>query len=344
VPTDLSSGALAGQTFYVLSPNLRLPYTLQWSVALEQALGRQQSVTLSYVASAARRLLTSQILNLPNPVTGIWPNPNVGEIWYNDNGPTSDYDSFQAQYQRRMSHGLQALISYTWSHAIDEVSNQFDPGTLERGNADFDVRHNLSAAISYDLPKLNGEHGVSRALAIITNRWSIDSILSARSGAPLNLQAGYRILPDGSFIYVRPDVVPNVPFWVKDSSVPGGQKLNLAAFQPPPTDSNGNFLRQGTLGRNAIAAPGMYQVNLAIRRQVKITERLNLQFRGEMFNILNHPLFGNYANDITNPGIFGQAQSTLANALSSSSIGGGLNSLYQVGGPRSIQLSLKLAF
>jgi hypothetical protein len=255
----------------------------------------------------------------------------------------------QAQYQRRLSRGLQALANYTWSHAIDEVSNEVTAGSLSRGNADFDVRHNFSAAITYDLPKFKGTKPTNRFFKGIVNGWSLSTIFLARTGTPLDLGAGAALIhPDGTRASVRPDVVAGVPFWIKDPTVPGGERLNPAAFQVPPVDPNDPFhvfqARQGTLGRNVVRAPGIYQVNMALARRFNLRERLNLELRAEVFNLLNHPLFGSYDTYFyVGNTTFGIPQSMLGTSMSQTGAGG-LNSLYQIGGPRSMQLSMKLRF
>jgi hypothetical protein len=289
--------------------------------------------------------LTQQRLNqrFPDPFSSPRPNRNFGNIFYTDNGPTSEYQSLQAQYQRRLSRGLQALLNYTWSHAIDTVSNEAENGTLGQGNADFDVRHNFSAAITYDLPKLSG-NGFAKA---ITNGWSVDSVFYARTGTPLNLSAGQYYGDGGILVNARPDVVPGQPFWIKDPSVAGGQRLNPAAFEAPPPFADlppdyGILARQGTLGRNVVRLPGIYQLNIAVRRQFNLGERVKLQVKAEAFNALNHPLFGGYGTN-TCCSDFGVPQSMLSTG-STSAGSGGLNSLYQIGGPRSMQFSARLSF
>ncbi len=355
LPTQFSEpGIQSFFTFFALDPNLQLPYTLQWNVAVEQSLGKQQTITLSYVASAARKLTTTEGLNqldYSNPLTQNRPNPNIGNINYVTNGPTADYRSLQARYQRRFSQGLQALVNYTWSHAVDEVSNDLFFGSgLDRGNADFDVRHNFSAAVTYDFPKLGsaaGSGAIARFVKAIANGWSLDSIFFARTGMPLDLVpiSSYLIVrPDGTSFNLRPDLVPGQPFWISDPTVPGGQRLNPAAFATPPRDSNPAIpedvyypLRQGTLKRNAVYLPGIYQLNMAVRRQFNLGERLKLQLKAEAFNVFNHPLFAGYGNNISYSDL-GVPSNTLSNNF------GGLNKLYQTGGPRSMQFSLRLSF
>jgi outer membrane receptor protein involved in Fe transport len=338
VPTSLpvTSGV------YSNAQDLMLPYTLQWNVSLEQSLGTQQSVSVSYVGSAARRLLTTQTVNSPPGYTtssGPRPNPNFSSIFYTWNGPTSDYDAMQVQYKARLKRGIQALVNYTWSHAIDDVSTDIGSNVLSRGNADFDVRHNLSAAVTYDLPS----PGSAPVLKHIFGNWFLDGIVHAQSGLPVNVTSTSTTI-DGIVVYVRPNVVPGQPFYINDPTVPGGRRFNSAAFTTPPYDpAYPKTLReQGDFGRNVLRGLPIWQVDMGLGRSFKFTERWKLQFKGEFFNIFNHPNFGSYGTTYTSPSTFGVPGTMLRSSLSSS--GFGLSSLYQMGGPRSVQLSLKLTF
>ena len=113
-PTAPYQGAVYG-----FAPHLQLPYTLQWNASIEQALGKSQALTVSYVGSHGSRLLQE---NQFSPVN----NPNVGFFGVGENGLTSDYDSLQVQFRRRLSRGLTALASYTWSHCIDYGSENYN--------------------------------------------------------------------------------------------------------------------------------------------------------------------------------------------------------------------------
>jgi len=115
--------------------------------------------------------------------------------------------------------------------------------------------------------------------------------------------------------------------------------LNPIAFTSVPTDANGNPAQvQGTFGRNVLRGFGAWQIDFSVHRQFNITERVNLQLRSEFFNVFNHPNFSAIDN-VVGDGLFGQATATL-----NQSYGASLNQLYQIGGPRSIQLALKLRF
>jgi hypothetical protein len=132
------------------------------------------------------------------------------------------------------------------------------------------------------------------------------------------------------------------------SQYPGGKALNPEAFTNPPTISPGKPARQGDLGRNALRGFGAAQWDFAVHRDFPIRESLKLQFRAEMFNVLNHPNFGPPSGSFGRGG-FGVASSMLGQylnggALGSNLGGGGFSPLYQLGGPRSIQFGLKVAF
>ena len=244
-----------------------------------------------------------------------------------------------------LSRGLQTLLSYTWAHSIDDVSSDVNyqnvpPGqpSSERGPSDYDIRQTFSAAVSYDIPGPSG--GV---LKEVFGNWSTDSIIYVRSAPPVNVVTGQNpyagSVLSGPDSVQRPDVVPGVPFYLYPTGAPGGKVINPAAFTMPVPATT-----QGDLGRNALRGFGATQWDITLRRQFRFTERIGLQARGDFFNILNHPNFGSPVNYLSDTAQFGQATQMLNNYLGSGGQSGGLNPLYQIGGPRSIQLALKLVF
>jgi hypothetical protein len=349
-PPPITPAGLASGTLFAFDPNLKLPYTLQWNIALEQALGKQQTISASYIGSVGRRLIQSPDISSPNS--------NFGAAILVTNAATSDYDALQLQFQRRLSHGLQALASYTWSHSIDTASasssggsNAFVPSNFanaNRGPSDFDIRNAFSAGVTYDLPAPK----INALTNVILRGWSLQNVIQARSAPPVNIFYGFlpSQLSNGFQTAIRPDVVPGQTFYVFGRQYPGGKGLNPAAFAAPPTDPNtGAPLRQGNLGRNALRGFGATQWDFAVHRDFPIRESLKLQFRAEMFNVLNHPNFGPPIGDLQSPQAvnpqFGQSIQMLGQSLNNGSLGGGgLSPLYQIGGPRSIQLALKLSF
>jgi len=128
-----------------------------------------------------------------------------------------------------------------------------------------------------------------------------------------------------------------VPLELFGSGYPGGKIFNKAAFSAAPAGQQGNF------GRNVLRGFDASQADIGVQRQFRLAEAVGLRFRAEFFNILNHPNFGNPTGSLTSA-LFGRSTQTLANSLGSGGANGGFNPLYQIGGPRSIQLALKLEF
>jgi hypothetical protein len=370
-PPSITPANLAGPggVLIAVDPNLKLPYTLQWNFAVEQELGKQQTLSASYVGAAGRRLLESETISSPNS--------NFSSADLIANTAVSDYSALQLQFRRRLSRGLQALASYTWSHSIDTASAGSNylfnatavPGinpNANRASSDFDIRNAFSVGMTYDVPF--GMH--NRFGNAILRGWSLENIIQARSAPPVNVYSflyGFDSLLNGQTL-VRPDVVAGIPFYLYGPQYPGGKAINntpgavaggcpdgsqsTGPFCAPPSDPNtGAPIRQGNLGRNALRGFGAAQWDFALHRDFPIHESMKLQFRAEMFNVLNHPNFGPPSGDIS--GIlqpnFGLSTQMLGQSLNgggfSSNLGGGaFNPLYQIGGPRSIQLVLKLVF
>jgi hypothetical protein len=320
---------------YAFASHLQLPYTLQWNASIEQALGKSQTFTVSYVGAHAARLLKESNISTPN-------NPTADLFIYWGNGLTSDYDSLQAQFRRRLARGLTALASYTWSHCLDYGSTNYDLG-YQRGNCDFDIRHNLSSVLSYDLPDV-GNGGFAKALF---HHWGLDDRFTARTGFPVTLAGNLSIDPTtGQEYNAGLNLVPDEPIYLYGSNCtsilqglgdlasgqgcPGGRAINPQAFA---NVSSG----LGNAPRNFARGFAASQMDLAIRREFAIHEALKLQFRAEGFNIFNHPNFGSI-NPNFGTATFGQATATLASSL------GVLSPLYQQGGPRSMQFALKFVF
>ena len=319
------------------SEHLQLPYTLQWNFAVQQALGDQQTLTISYVGSHASRLLENTQVN---------SNANFPFLFLIKNGLSSDYNSLQVQFQRRLSRGIQALASYTMGHSIDYGSNNATfPYT--RGNSDFDVRHNFTAAVSYDLPS-GYKNALTRAAL---GHWSLDDRFNARTGFPVTLQGNQILDPaTGAFYFGELNVVPGQPFYLYGANCaatfqnpaigglapgqgcPGGRAINPNAFILPTDLSD-----PGNAPRNFLRGFGAWQMDLAVRREFPISERLKLQFRAEAFNVFNHPNFG-FIDATYGDSTFGLVQSSLSQSLV------GLSSQYQTGGARSMQFALKLLF
>ena len=356
-PPVVPPNATNGGILYAFNPNLELPYTLQWNVAIEQALGKQQTLSVSYIGASGRRLIQTASIGSPNP--------NLFDAALITNAGASDYNALQLQFQRRLSRGLQALASYSWSHSFDTASaGSFGSGSnallglstdLNRGPSDFDVRNALSTGLTYEVPAPKG----NALTAAILRGWSTENIIQARSAPPINVYYDvFGQLSNGFLTNVRPDFVVGQPLYLHGPQYPGGKAFNSAAFTTPPVTPAGcvpgvDFpcfpTRQGNLPRNAMRGFGATQWDFALHRDFVIHESLKLQFRAELFNVLNHPNFGPPVGDLgspsaTNPS-FGQSIQMLGRSLAGGNLGSGaFDPLYQLGGPRSIQLGLKLLF
>jgi len=343
-------------TIIVADPDLKLPRTYQWNVAVEQPIGNNQSLSFTYIGALGRDLLRPT--NLTNP------NKNFQFVSVTSNTARSYYDALQVKFQRRLSRGLQALSSYTFSHSIDNASTDAvanylnTPGggsyqSTDRGNSDFDIRHSFTAGITYSVPT----PGTNTSVRAVLGGWSVDSFILARSAPPDNI-IGSIYFAGGTALASRPNLISGVPLELFGPQYPGGKIFNntiptaaqitAAGCNPTSTVAKGAFCTlspgtQGNFGRNVLRGFGATQFDVGLQRQFHITERVGLRFRAEFFNIFNHPNFGNPNNTLTDP-LFGHSTQTLANSLGSGGANGGFNPLYQIGGPRSIQLALKLQF
>ncbi len=312
-----------GSTGFAFPTHYQLPYTLHWNVAVQQAVGDSQALSVTYVGSHAARLLQINDVDV-SAVNPAFPN----HVDFFPNGLTSDYDALQVQFRRNFSRGLAALASYTFSHSIDYGSQNISQPYI-RGNSDFDVRQNFSAAFSYDFPKVF--HG--RVPRAFFHHWGLDDRFSARTGFPVTLDGNQLTDPvTGDVFFGGLDLVPGVPLYQSGSAYPGGRRINPAAFSFPAATN-----QVGNAPRNFVRGFGAWQMDLAIRREFPIYERLKLQFRAEAFNVFNHPTFG-FIDPFRDDPTFGQAQQALNTSL------GTLSPLYQMGGPRSMQFALKLIF
>jgi hypothetical protein len=342
-PPPVSLDPPYSDAFDVFGPEHKLPRSYQWNVTVDQRLGTSQVLSASYVGEVGRRLLRENVLFDPNPRF------SSSQIALTTNGSSSDYHALEIQLQRRMSQRLAALLAYTWAHSLDDTSadeggDSFTEPGLDRGPSDFDARHAFNAAVVYNIPRPGGNPALRRVLS----NWSIDSIFTTRTALPVNPfvlrgDTGSIFGPgfgpaglDTSIFNARPDLVPNIPLYIYDSTLPGGRQINPAAFTVPVE------VRQGNLGRNALRGFPVSQLDFAIQRRFSITEKIKLDGRVDFFNLFNHPNFGivdaNFA-------YFPPLQANPTFGIAASMLNASTDDpLYSVGGSRSIQLSLRLRF
>jgi hypothetical protein len=308
------------------APNLDLPRSYQWNLAMEKSFADRQALSVTYVAQAGRKLLKQVGIAQPNVNF-------LGSVLLTENEAHSNYSALQVQYRRPFTGRVQALVNYTWSHSLDDassdtvtaISKTLISSADDYGSSSFDARHSFSAAVMVMFPGTSG----SGPLHLLTNNWSVDALVVARTGFPFNATVLTTTLA-GAF--PRPNRIPDQPVWIADPASGGGKRLNPSAFEIPPASE------QGTERRNDIRGFGLTQADLSLARKFAITDRFALQFRADAFNALNHPNFRNPYGYVGIGPAYLQSPSMANVGL------GGLNPLFQQGGPRSLQLSLKLSF
>jgi hypothetical protein len=316
-------------TAYAFPAHLQSPYTLQWSAAIEQGLGRSQAFTVSYVAANGRRLVGEQELSVTRS------NPSFGNVVYFSNGITSNYQALQLRFQRSIATGISAVASYTWSHSLDYGSNDVAL-PLQRANSDFDVRHNLQAGANWDLPRPTFNQYADAVLA----NWGLDARVLMRTAFPVTLDGTQELdSTTGNFYYGGLNYNPAEPVYLYGSQYPGGKAINGGSNNTvnpaftAPTMANAI----GNAPRNFVRGFGLAQFNLAVRRKFAIYKEMSLQFQAEAFNIFNHPAFG-YIDSYIGDSTFGLATTSLNGSL------GTMAAQYQQGGARSMQFSLRARF
>jgi hypothetical protein len=321
--TSPRNGIFSTQLSYAFVPNLQLPWVAQWNASVERALTSRDTISAGYVGSAGRDLIRRELGGPDSTPTSLFA--------LTTNHGVSDYHALVTQYRRRVAQGLEGLVSYSWSHSLDnDSSDSFlvwaganASAARDWGSSDFDLRHSLTASLGYALP------GVGKG-------WFLDGIFRARSGFPITVLDAEQYTGITLTNAFRPDLVPNVPVWMNDPGSPGGRILNPLAFSPAGA-------QQGDLGRNAITGFGMWQLDLALRREFRVADRRTIDLRVEAFNALNHPNFADPSPYLNSP-FFGQSTSMLNMMLGTGSPGSGLAPLLQSGGARSLEVVVRFRF
>jgi hypothetical protein len=329
-----------GGIYYFTNPNLTLPYTEEWSLSLDRTMNTHNVLTASYVGNAGHKLLDNPLYRSTSGSL----DPAVftaGEAYINQNGASSSYNSLLVMDQGKIARDLQMVGSYTWSHALDDLSLDSYLTSLERGNSNYDLRQMLNIALNYQVPLEKG--GLLRSFG---SGWLLATRFIAQGGLPIDLFETRTFNAQNSNTYTEfhPNRVPGQPIYLHGSAagaVPRHWRLNRAAFACTASTlssgaCSGTPTVPGTLSRNYIRNPTFNNFNLSAQRTFPIYERLTLNFRVDAFNVFNHinvyaPLTYTFADSQ-----FGVL--TGAEAL------GSANTLYQTGAARSLQLNLHLQF
>ncbi len=321
-------------TVWAFPRSIALPKTYEWNATIEKSLPGGVTASVAGIGAAGRHLLRGGSYSYTSN-----PASPAQLIQIVEDDATSDYNALQIQAQRRIG-AWYGTIAYTWSHSIDTASDDYfflpdqnaQALTQSRGNSDFDIRHALSAAGGFAIPTIHR----GQLLGTMLSNWRVDTVFTLRSGPPITPRY-VRDLGYGVFLF-RPDVVAGQPVFLYDDSYPGGARVNPAAFVSPKDG------RQGNLGRNTVYSLGLKQVDLALSRVIPLSSHTRVELRAEMFNLFNTPNFGPYLPTLTSP-LFGLSTASYANSMGTGALArGGMNPLFQAGGPRSTQLAVRFVF
>jgi hypothetical protein len=333
-----------------LYPDLKdwsIPYVQSFNLGVQTSFANNWMLDLGYVGSLGRKFPRLFSFNqavtpafggayaagsLGGPFFPGFANltaPGLGSFLMKSNS-NSNYNSLQATLNKRFSHGLQMLLSYTWSHSLDYYSGSpvsditLLPGDMVNeqhnyGSSDFDRRHRFVASYLYDLP--NPYRGGSAFGKKALNFWSVSGIVTLQSGAPFSIYG-----QSSAFQATTADLRPGRTVAsaiksgdVKDRLTSSSPYFDTSAFVSPT--AFGDF---GQLGRNIIVGPKQIDTDLSIMKAIPITESQRVEFRAEFFNLFNNVNFANPIN-VASSANFGQIASTTT-------------------GPRVIQFALKYTF
>lgn len=300
-----------------VQPDAYTPTVLTWSLNVERQIAPGTSLTLGYVGSHGYHQMLSEDVNEPVPaVCPASPCPSSlpsGTVYYPKGAPNanpalantttwisegvSSYNGLEVDANHRFSRGLQLRGVYTWSKNLDDgtawntsvganspafVEFPSRP-KLDWGPANTDVRNLAVITGTYDLPF--GERSGGRYQRRLIKGWSVSEIATLQSGFPFTPQLGFNPTNNGdSRNPIRPSLNPDFHGRV----IEGGPKqyFNPAAYVVPPGGTYGNA------GRDSLVGPGLAELDASVRKLTPLTERTNLEFRAEFFNVLNRTNFG----------------------------------------------------
>jgi TonB-dependent receptor-like protein len=277
------------------------PYSLQWTLSVQRELTNTMAFETAFVGNRGVKLNMVRDENLVDRQTGL-RNPAFGTFRYYDTSESSHYSAWQTSLRKRFSQDLSFNVHYTWARSIsfqdgdlllpDQRVQDINNLNLDRGPSPFDINHRFVSDFLYELPFARLADASTRGKKLLLAGWQFAGIYSAESGFPLN------VLDPSGYSNARVDYVGGNTL-LNDASRPL-QYLNRAAFARPPISSvSGVPSRPGTLGRNALRGPGLWNIDLALSKTLAFTERVNLQIRTDMINAFNHTNFLGIQTGIT---------------------------------------------
>ena len=301
-----------------VQPDISTPAVITWSLRVEQEIAPNTSLTVGYVGFHAYHQILSEDMNEPTPAyastgqvyypstTDVNPNLANSTSWVSQG--TGLYNALEVDARHSYSNGFQLRGNYTWSKNLDDgsawntsvsgntpafVSFPLNP-KVDWGPAATDVRESSSINGSYDLPFGPGRHFLNSSsgpASYFVGGWTASAIVAIQTGFPFSPQLGYNPPANGdSRNPIRPNWNPNFTGNLYPHTV--GEWFNPNAFIPPTvTVGTTTYGTYGNVGRDSLVGPGLKELDFSAVKDTHITERLNLQFRAEFFNILNHTNF-----------------------------------------------------
>ena len=312
---DVQFGSpIAPNAQHIVPRHNRTSYTQQWNLHVQRQLTEELMVELGYVGTRGLKLSTFSNVNtaLPGPgeVQPRRPFPQYGPLSEMGNQSSSIYHGLQFKIEKRFSDGLSFRANYAFGKTIDVLGAGFsasqtaqNPHNIlgDRALSDLHRAHTFTFDYVWQIPFGRGKaygSGMNKAADAILGGWQLTGIMVANSGPAFNTTVPRDIANIGGRVGAeRPNIIGD-PF----SGVSGGpeQYINLAAFGEPDP------FTFGTLGRNALLADGLFQFDIGLFKNFKLTERIGLQFRSEFFNAFNNVNFGKpNSNFDAGPGVFG---------------------------------------
>ena len=295
-PNCAALGDPQGLSAYSVSPNSRVPYFYNYNFQVEKGFGNVGVWQIGYVGSEGRKLnLVSQI-NQQNSAGAFITFPHLANVLQLNTIGTSNYNALQTIFRLRSWRGLSSQFAYTWSHALDEISeyratvvdNALNP-RLDYGNGDFDTRHLFTVDFTYDVPK--APWASSTLTKRVFNDWQISSVMNWHTGQPydeirsyLNQVGNPFASANGVTIDHKFSAANGGTLWVNPTAFCDPNAINPATGLTDP-GCPGSFY--GNVARNKYYAPGYGDVDLSFIKNIPITERVKIQLRADFFNLFN---------------------------------------------------------
>jgi hypothetical protein len=273
--------------YQLVDPQIHTPYAINFTLGAEHALTSSLMLESAFVGTRGVKFILPRIYNQADSVTGIRPNPSLGQSRYWDNSDSSIFVSWQTSLRKRYSRHLSGALHYTWgktmsylygdlTYAVPTFIQDFFDVRSNRGRPPQDIQHAVNGSFVYDVPLFAN---AGRLLKQTLGGWQGSGVFRAQTGNPLTItQASGRV-------FGRPDLID----FKNAVSRNGLQYLNPAAFaRVPVSATTGQQIRAGTTGNGGIVSPGFWNLDFSLGKNFRITERVNFQFRADMLNVFNH--------------------------------------------------------